>query len=94
MEIQMMFDFFRIDDLTINGGCPGSSGIGPSPLEQFAILPLIPIQIGDFSFSFTNPSLFMLLTLGLVLLLISFCYEKRGGKVSAKCLAILGRAYS
>ncbi|KAL0903066.1 hypothetical protein M5K25_028244 [Dendrobium thyrsiflorum] len=87
MEIQMMFDFFRIDDLTINGvqgeayrDALDLAGIGPSPLEQFAILPLIPIQIGDFSFSFTNPSLFMLLTLGLVLLLISFVTKKRGGK--------------
>nr|QYK18904.1 ATP synthase subunit 6 [Acianthera recurva] len=56
------------------------AGIGPSPLEQFAILPLIPIKIGDFSFSFTNPSLFMLLTLGLVLLLLSFVTKKGGGK--------------
>nr|WOE91419.1 ATPase subunit 6 [Gastrodia crispa] len=56
------------------------AGIVPSPLEQFAILPLIPIQIGDFSFSFTNPSLFMLLTLGLVLLLLSFVTKKGGGK--------------
>ncbi|PKU59553.1 ATP synthase subunit a [Dendrobium catenatum] len=87
MEIKMMFDFFRIDDLTINGvqgeayrDALDLAGIGPSPLEQFAILPLIPIQIGDFSFSFTNPSLFMLLTLGLVLLLISFVTKKGGGK--------------
>nr|WOE91497.1 ATPase subunit 6 [Gastrodia elata] len=56
------------------------AGIVPSPLEQFAILPLIPIQIGDFSFSFTNPSLFMLLTLGLVLLLLYFVTKKGGGK--------------
>nr|WOH22564.1 ATPase subunit 6 [Gastrodia javanica] len=56
------------------------AGIVPSPLEQFAIIPLIPIQIGDFSFSFTNPSLFMLLTLGLVLLLLSFVTKKGGGK--------------
>ncbi|KAJ0098545.1 hypothetical protein Patl1_21307 [Pistacia atlantica] len=33
------------------------------PLEQFAILPLIPMNIGNLYFSFTNSSLFMLLTL-------------------------------
>jgi hypothetical protein len=38
----------------------------PTP---FAILPLIPIHIGDLSLSFTNPSLFMLLTLSLPLIL-------------------------
>jgi hypothetical protein len=41
-----------------------------SPLEQFAIPPLIPMNIGNFSFSFTNPSLSMLLTISLVLLLV------------------------
>jgi F-type H+-transporting ATPase subunit a len=41
-----------------------------SPLEQFAIIPLIPIQLYPFgSLSFTNSSLFMLVTVGLVLLL-------------------------
>lgn len=41
-----------------------------SPLEQFAIIPLVPIHIGNFSLSFTNSSFFMLLTTGLVLLLV------------------------
>lgn len=41
-----------------------------SPLEQFAIIPLIPISISSNIFlSFTNSSLFMLLTISLVLLL-------------------------
>ena len=43
-----------------------------SPLDQFSILPLIPMNIGNLYFSFTNPSLFMLLTLSLVLLLFHF----------------------
>lgn len=51
-----------------------------SPLDQFSILPLIPIQIGDLYFSFTNPSLFMLFTLSLVLLFFSFVTKKGGGK--------------
>jgi hypothetical protein len=50
-----------------------------SPLEQFAILPLIPMNIGNLYFSFTNPSLFMLLTLSLVLLLVHFVTKNEAG---------------
>ena len=46
------------------------AGIVPSPLEQFEIVPLIDLKIGNLYFSFTNPSFFMLLTLSLVLLLL------------------------
>ena len=53
----------------------------PSPLDQFEILPLIPMNIGDFYFSFTNSSLFMLLTLSLVLLLVHFVTKKGGGNL-------------
>ncbi|GAV62015.1 ATP-synt_A domain-containing protein [Cephalotus follicularis] len=59
-----------------------STAPGPSPnspLEQFAILPLIPKKIGNLYFSFTNPSLFMLLTLSLVLLLVHFVTKRGGG---------------
>ena len=52
-----------------------------SPLEQFEILPLIPINIEHFYFSFTNPSLFMLLTLSLVLLLVHFVTKNGGGNL-------------
>nr|AYV91168.1 hypothetical protein [Helianthus annuus] len=52
-----------------------------SPLEQFDILPLIPMNIGNLYFSFTNSSLFMLLTLSLVLLLIHFVTKKGGGNL-------------
>ncbi|WOG81008.1 hypothetical protein DCAR_0100153 [Daucus carota subsp. sativus] len=51
----------------------------PSPLEQFDIIPLIPMNIGHLYFSFTNPSLFMLLTLSLVLLLVHFVTKNGGG---------------
>nr|YP_009730992.1 ATP synthase F0 subunit 6 [Epirixanthes elongata]QBB73147.1 ATP synthase F0 subunit 6 [Epirixanthes elongata] len=54
--------------------------VGASPLEQFAILPLIPLKIGTLYFSFTNSSLFMLLTLSLVLLLVHFV-TKNGGNL-------------
>nr|QFS00046.1 hypothetical protein [Helianthus annuus] len=53
----------------------------PSPLEQFSILPLIPMKIENLYFSFTNSSLFMLLTLSLVLLLIHFVTKKGGGNL-------------
>jgi F-type H+-transporting ATPase subunit a len=52
-----------------------------SPLEQFSILPLIPMNIGDLYFSFTNSSLFMLLTLSLVLLLVHFVTKNGGGNL-------------
>jgi len=52
-----------------------------SPLEQFSIIPLIPMKIGNLYFSFTNSSLFMLLTLSLVLLLIHFVTKKGGGNL-------------
>ena len=47
-----------------------------SPLDQFEIIPLIPMKIGNLYFSFTNSSLFMLLTLSLVLLLVYFVTKK------------------
>nr|UYI31401.1 ATP synthase F0 subunit 6 [Calypogeia azorica] len=49
-----------------------------SPLEQFAIIQLIPIHIGNLHLPFTNSSLFMLLTIGLVLLLVH-CVTLNGG---------------
>ncbi|GJR62149.1 hypothetical protein Tco_0115695 [Tanacetum coccineum] len=55
--------------------------VSSSPLEQFSILPLIPMKIGNLYFSFTNSSLFMLLTLSLVLLLIHFVTKKGGGNL-------------
>nr|YP_009277421.1 ATPase subunit 6 [Ophioglossum californicum]AOH05892.1 ATPase subunit 6 [Ophioglossum californicum] len=42
-----------------------------SPPEQFAIIPLIPIRMGDSYLSFTNSSLFMPPTISLVLLSVS-----------------------
>lgn len=62
----------------IAGGTPPTI---TSPLEQFSILPLIPMKIGNLYFSFTNSSLFMLLTLSLVLLLIHFVTKKGGGNL-------------
>nr|ULQ69269.1 ATP synthase F0 subunit 6 [Eriocaulon australe] len=52
----------------------------PSPLDQFSIHPFILMKMGNFDLSFTNPSLFMLLTLGFVLIIIFFVTKKGGGK--------------
>ncbi|KAK7375943.1 hypothetical protein VNO78_35258 [Psophocarpus tetragonolobus] len=59
--------------------CDASDSLS-SPLDQFEIIPLMDMKIGDLYFSFTNPSLFMLLTLSLVLLLFHFVTKKGGGK--------------
>lgn len=76
-----------LEDLT-NNGVAGEAFrdamdlagiVASSPLEQFTILPLIPMKIGNLYFSFTNPSLFMLLTLSLVLLLLHFVTKNGGG---------------
>lgn len=48
-----------------------------SPLEQFTIKPLIPINIGGYNVSFTNSSLFMVITVLSIVLLFSFCLRKR-----------------
>nr|AYC21253.1 ATP synthase F0 subunit 6 [Aphyllon epigalium subsp. epigalium] len=69
------FDFALQQLNNIVVGTPSTS-----PLEQFSILPLIPMKIGNFSFSFTNPSLFMLLTLSFVLLFVHFVTKNGGGK--------------
>lgn len=63
-----------------NGTQLTESLVASSPLEQFEILPYLPIKIGHFCFSFTNPSLFLLLTVSLVLLAHYFVTKKGGGK--------------
>ncbi|KAH7416446.1 hypothetical protein KP509_14G091800 [Ceratopteris richardii] len=49
-----------------------------SPPEQFAIIPLIPIHIGNLYLSFINSSLCMLPTLGLILLLVHLVTSNGG----------------
>lgn len=71
------YDFAQQQLNKIVGGGPPTI---TSPLDQFEILSWIPIEIGDLYFSFTNESLFMLLTLSLVLLLFHFVTKKGGGK--------------
>ncbi len=50
-----------------------------SPLEQFQILPLIPLRfIGNYDFSFTNGSLIILIALGSFFFLIQMVVSSNG----------------
>lgn len=51
-----------------------------NPLDQFSIHPIIDLFIGNYYFSFTNPSLSMLLTVVLVVFLFFVVTKKGGGK--------------
>lgn len=51
-----------------------------SPLEQFSIIPLLHLKLGSLYLSFTNASVFMLLTILLFLLLVHLA-TKTGGVV-------------
>ncbi|KAI5641194.1 hypothetical protein M9H77_00314 [Catharanthus roseus] len=84
---EILFLEHLLEDLT-NNGVAGDAFrdamdlvgiVTSSPLEQFTILPLIPMKVGNLYFSCTNPSLFMLLTLSLVLLSLHFGTENGGG---------------
>lgn len=71
-------------DIVNNGSIiiPGGGGpVKESPLDQFSIHPILDLDIGNFFFSFTNPSLSMLLTLGFVLLVFFVVTKKGGGKL-------------
>ena len=48
-----------------------------SPMEQFKIEPIIPIQVGGYDISFTNSSLFMVLAVVLATLLLAFFLRRR-----------------
>ncbi|XP_037427380.1 ATP synthase subunit a-like [Triticum dicoccoides] len=51
-----------------------------TPLDQFAIIPIIDLHVGNFYLSFTNEVLYMLLTVVLVVFLFFFVTKKGGGK--------------
>jgi len=64
-----------------------------SPLEQFAIISLIPFHVGNFYLSFTNSSLFMFLSTGLFLLLFSFVTTKGGSLVPSRWQSVIEMIY-
>ena len=49
-----------------------------SPLEQFQILPLIPIRFGNLDISFTNGNLIILIALGGYLTLMTMLLSSKG----------------
>ena len=48
-----------------------------NPMEQFTIKPLIPINVHGYDISFTNSSLFMVITVVLSTLLLGWCLRRR-----------------
>lgn len=53
------------------------TGHGHSPLAQFEVHPLIPFKLGELDLSFTNASLWMVLSIGLALLVMSLGARSR-----------------
>nr|ACZ65558.1 ATP synthase F0 subunit 6 [Zea mays]ACZ65559.1 ATP synthase F0 subunit 6 [Zea mays] len=80
-----LYDEMERNGEIVNNGSiiiPGGGGpVTESPLDQFGIHPILDLNIGKYYVSFTNLSLFMLLTLGLVLLLVFVVTKKGGGKL-------------
>ena len=64
-----------------------------SPLEQFTIISLIPLNIGNFYFSFTNSSLFMMLTTGLFLTLLNLVMTNGGTLVPTRWQSFVEMIY-
>mmetsp|Transcript_55537 Transcript_55537/g.176352 ORF Transcript_55537/g.176352 Transcript_55537/m.176352 type:complete len:163 (-) Transcript_55537:317-805(-) len=52
-----------------------------SPLEQFSIISLIPLHIGNVYFSVTNSTLFLFLVVGLFLTLLDLVLLNGGGRI-------------
>nr|YP_740424.1 ATPase subunit 6 [Zea luxurians] len=79
-----LYDEMERNGEIVNNGSiiiPGGGGpVTESPLDQFSIHPILDLNIGKYYVSFTNLSLSMLLTLGLVLLLVFVVTKKGGGK--------------
>ena len=64
-----------------------------SPLEQFTLISLIPLHFGNFYFSFTNSSLFMLLATGIFLILFALVTVHGGTLVPGPWQSFLEMVY-
>ena len=64
-----------------------------SPLEQFTLISLIPLHFGNFYFSFTNSSLFMLLATGIFLILFALVTVHGGTLVPGLWQSFLEMVY-
>ena len=64
-----------------------------TPLEQFSIINLIPLRLGNVYFSFTNSSLYLLVTTALVFLLFHMVTQKGGYLVPSRWQSIVEMIY-
>lgn len=64
-----------------------------TPLEQFSIISLIPIRLGNFDISFTNSSFYLLCTTGLVLLLFHLVMLHGGNVVPSRWQSLVEMIY-
>ena len=65
-----------------------------SPLEQFEIIPLIPLRIGTFDISFTNATLMMIVSVALVIVLVQLVsVDGNGSLVPTRWQTILEEVY-
>jgi F-type H+-transporting ATPase subunit a len=64
-----------------------------SPLEQFTLISLLPLHVGNIYFSFTNSSFFMLLSTGLFVFLLFFVTERGGFLVPSRWQSIVEMMY-
>lgn len=65
-----------------------------SPLEQFEVVPLIPLRIGSFDISFTNATLIMIFSASLVIILVQLVtVNGNGSLVPSRWQTILEEIY-
>lgn len=64
-----------------------------TPLEQFAIINLIPLHIGNLYFSFTNSSLYLFLSTGLIILLFYLVTQNGGFLVPSRWQSLVEMIY-
>jgi len=64
-----------------------------TPLEQFAIVSLVPIRLGNVYLSFTNSSLYLLLSTGLVVLLFYLVTQNGGFLVPSRWQSVVEMIY-
>lgn len=64
-----------------------------TPLEQFSIIRLIPLRLGNFDFSFTNSSLYLFLAVSLVFLLFYLVTLDGGNVVPSRWQSLVEMIY-
>ena len=64
-----------------------------SPLEQFSIISLLPLRIGNIYFSFTNSSLFLLFTTALVFTLFQMVTQNGGFLIPSRWQSFVEMIY-